>query len=126
MVDYRDRRSDRDDIFNVVTPGDDEHSRWSGMPHDAGRKDVASFFKGQQNTPEWGEANRLAKRRTDHEFRQSVEQHTDVTEDCCPTPSASDYANSYAGHLNRVVGDQARQIQGKYHRDHPASGYGRT
>lgn len=111
--DFHDRRS----TFSLAAPGQEEKGRWSLQPPDAkSLSEVRGFFKSQKDNATWGEANRLAVRRTAHQARV----HGGVA-------TAADYADTYQNHLTNVISTKGKQIQQQVgEARHAQDGYGRT
>lgn len=123
MVDINDRRNsvgagdfnNPKGTFSVTTHGFAETDKWSSVPHTQARADVHAYYRDQKDTKTWKEANRLAKRRTDNEFRG------------VQNANGAHYAEAYQGHLVRVMALKGQGIAdtfGELH--HRQSGYGRT
>lgn len=104
MVAFNDRRSGS---FTVTTHGYAEQDKWAGMPVSEARPEVHEYYRSQYpDSPAWKEANRLAKRRTDHQARQwSKDQPTTV--------SGAEYAHHYQDHLVRVMAIKGPSIMEK-------------
>lgn len=110
MVDFHDRR--QEDLYTVITPGYKEQDEWSGQPvTPQSKKVVHDYYSRQQSSPEWADANRLAKRRANRRPQQDLSQ----------------YANEYLGHLARVIAVRGQELVAKHHPGNPnQSGYGRV
>lgn len=124
MVEFNDRRNSLGSgdfnnpkgTFEIVSPGDEEYSRWTGKNVDKDSiTDVRSYFTGQKDTQTWAEANRLAAKRASYEARRHG--HKD----------AAAYADSYHDHLVRVMAMKGPSLADKFGElQHRQSGYGRT
>jgi hypothetical protein len=110
--DFHDRRG----TFSLAFPGQEETGRWGAQePDPKARREVRDYYRGQKDSATWGEANRLAQRRTAHAARKHG-----VT-------SAADYASTYQNHLIRVMTAKGRAIQQQVGElKHPQDGYGRV
>lgn len=123
MVDFHDRReavgsgdfNNPKGTFSLTTHGYDEDARWSNMAPSEARPEVHAYYSGQKDTKTWQEANRLAKRRTDHQARRE-----DMS-------NGSDYAYAYQDHLARTMAVKGPDLADQFGElKHRASGYGRV
>jgi len=112
--------------FSMTTHGYAESDRWEGMSHadKSARKEVHDFYRNQKQTSTWNEANRLAKNRTNAQFRTAQRTQGDTSH-----LNANHYAESYQANLVRVMAVKGKGIAeaaGELKPRHPQSGYGRT
>lgn len=124
MPDFNDRRNaigsgdfnNPAGTFALTTPGDTEWGDWQGQPTSAeNRRKVHQYFGGQKDTQTWSEANRLAKRRAEHEMRKHG------------TDDLASYADSYQEHLVRVMAVKGHGMAEGYGEvGHRQGGYGRV
>lgn len=116
MISMNHNFHDRRGAFSLAVPGQEETGRWSAQPPDPkARREVRDYYRGQKDSATWGEANRLAQRRTAHAARKHG------------VASAGDYANTYQDNLIRVMSVKGKAIQERVGEvKHPQDGYGRT
>ena len=123
MVDFHDRRdsigsgdfNNPKGTFEVVTHGYNQQDRWSGMSPEQARAEIQKYYKGQKGTKTWAEANRLARKRTDHQARSRG------------FSNGNDYADAYQEHLVRVMATKGPVLADQFGElQHRQSGYGRT
>lgn len=100
--------------FSLTTHGYDQEAKWGQLSYAQARGEVHDYYKGQKDTKTWQEATRLAKRRTDYQFRGA-------------SANGREYADAYQEHLVRVMAGKGPKIAdnlGELH--HRQSGYGRV
>lgn len=124
MVDINDRRNaigsgdfnNPSGTFRMTPHNGSQMSDWSSLEASPqNRKAVHEHYRAQKNTDTWHEANRLAQRRAAHEARTQ------------PHSNLASYAQSYQGHLTRVMGLKGRDLAQTYGElMHRQAGYGRT
>ena len=111
--------------FSMTSHGYADDDRWSGMSHAAARPEVHNYYRNQKDTSTWKEATRLAKSRTDAQFRRQASVGGPVSEGL----HGGHYANAYQENLVRVMAVKGKGIAeaaGELNPRHPQSGYGRT